>query len=286
MEQAIAREVGQATFEKDVIERSRTVPVVVDFWAPWCQPCLMLGPVLERLAQQADGAWELVKINTDNEPALARRYGIQGIPAVKGFRDGKVVQEFVGVLPERSIRDFLARTIPSRADHLVTEAGKRLDAGDPAGAESLFRQALEAQPGHPAAGLGLARLLLERGEESAARELLEALPARGEEGREADALLKRLQFVQEAATLPSGVQATNALATNPDDVPALWTLATRAAATGDYAKALSRFLQVIDLDRRYKDDGGRKAMLAIFTILGPDHELSLTFRPRLAAALH
>jgi len=286
MEKTVSREVTLATFEQDVIERSRAVPVVVDFWAVWCQPCQMLGPILEKLAAQADGAWELVKINTDYEPELSLRFGIQGIPAVKAFRDGKVVSEFVGMLPERSVRAFLARLIPSRADQLAGEARERVQAGDLSEAEPLFRAALDLEKDHAGATLGLAEILLDQRQEEAARPLLESLPPTTEEGQRAAAILKRLQFIAESIGLPSREDAAAALATNPDDLAALWILAVRAAAAGEYAEALERFLQVLERDRHYGDDGSRKAMLAIFTILGPDHELSMAYRPRLAAALH
>lgn len=286
MEKTSEREITLATFEREVIDRSRTVPVVVDFWAPWCQPCLMLGPVLERLAEQADGAWELAKINTDYERELALRFGIQGIPAVKAFRDGKVVSEFVGVLPERSIRSFLARIIPSRADQLTAEARERISEGDRPRAESLLREALEQENNHAGATLALAEMLLEQGQEEAARPLLESLPPKSDEGRRAAALLKRLQFISDSIGLPSRQDALAALASNPDDISAIWALAVRAAGTGEYAEALSRFLDLLERNRQDQDDGARKAMLAIFTILGPDHELSMTYRPLLAAALH
>ncbi|HEY8284967.1 MAG TPA: tetratricopeptide repeat protein [Chloroflexota bacterium] len=286
MEKTIAREVTLATFEREVIERSRSVPVVVDFWAPWCQPCLMLGPVLENLAEQADGAWELAKINTDYEQELSLRFGIQGIPAVKAFRDGKVVSEFVGVLPERSIRAFLARIVPSRADQLSAEARERVATGDASGAEALLREALDLEKDHAGAALTLAELLLERGQEDAARPLLESLPPHTDEGRRAAALLKRLQFISDSIGLPSRDEALAALAANPDDWSVVWALAVHAAGTGDYAEALSRFLDLLERNRHFHDDGARQAMLAIFTILGPDHELSMAYRPRLAAALH
>jgi len=246
----------------------------------------MLGPVLERLAEQADGAWELAKINTDHEQELALRYGIQGIPAVKAFRDGKVVSEFVGVLPERSIRAFLARVIPSRADQLTAEAREHISKGNLAEGETMLREALDQENDHAGATLALAELLLDQGQEAAARPLLESLPPHTDEGRRAAALLKRLQFISDSIGLPSREEALAALAGNPDDFSAVWALAVRAAGTGDYAEALSRFLDLLERNRQYKDDGARKAMLAIFTILGPDHELSMTYRPLLAAALH
>ena len=286
MEDTIVRDVGLATFEAAVLERSHSVPVVVDFWAPWCQPCLMLGPVLERLAEGANGAWELVKVNTDDEPEIAARYHIQGIPAVKGFRAGKVVSEFVGVVPERSIRAFLERIIPSHADRLVVKAQARLGAGDSPAAELLFAEALEHQQNHPGAALGLAELLIARGDEAGALPLLENLAPGTDEGRAAAVILKRLKFITEAVSLPSRESAEAALAAKPDDIAAVWTVATLAAAAGDYREALPRFLKIVEEDRRFQDDGARKAMLAIFTILGPDHELSMEYRPRLAGALH
>jgi putative thioredoxin len=228
----------------------------------------------------------LVKINTDEEPEIAARYHIQGIPAVKGFRAGKVVSEFVGVVPERSIRAFLDRVIPSRADLLVGEAQARLEAGDRQDAELLFVEALGIQKNHPDATLGLAELLLDRGDEAGARPLLEGLAPGTDEGRAAAMILKRLKFSADAAALPARQAAEAALAANPDDIAAKWTVATRAAAVGDYDEALSLFLQVTQQDRRFQDDGGRKAMLDIFAILGPDHELSLEYRPRLAGSLH
>jgi len=286
MAKTTVRDVGLADFSAAVLERSHAVPVVVDFWAPWCRPCLTLGPILERLADEANGAWELVKVNTDQEPEIATRYSIQGIPAVKGFRDGKLISEFVGVVPERSIRAFLDGLIPSGTDRLATEAQVKMAAGDKQGAESLFQEALRQQKDHAGAALGLAELLLERGDQDGARELLEALPPGSEESRQAAGILKRLKFSAEAASLPSREAGEAALAAHPHDLEAIWTVAMHAAAAGNYAKALSGFLHIAEMDRRFKDDGGRKAMLDIFTILGPDHELSMEFRPRLAGALH
>src|SRR5437763_7315895 len=161
MASAAMMDVAAATFEDDVIEASFERPVVVDFWAPWCGPCRMLGPLLERLAGDADGAWLLAKVNVDQNPEVAARYGVQGIPAVKGFRDGRVVAEFVGAQAEPTVRRFLERLAPSTADRDVAEGQRLAGLDESAAAESAFRRALAAQPNHPGALLGLGRVLVE-----------------------------------------------------------------------------------------------------------------------------
>ncbi|MDB5058426.1 MAG: thioredoxin [Chloroflexi bacterium] len=275
-----------AEFEDRVISRSKTVPVVVDFWAPWCQPCLMLGPVLERLASPANGAWELVKVDIDREPELARRFRVQSIPAVKGFRDGTVAAEFLGVQPERNIRAFLDKLVPSGADVLVSEANARAGGGDDAGAEPLFRQALAEQPDHAKGLLGLGLLLMRSGRYDDAARSLETIPPATAEGREARPTLGRLRFTSEAASLPPPETDAAALSANPDDLDARWASAVRAAAEADYRTALENFLRITQDNRRFRDDGGRRKMLDIFEILGPDNALSMEYRPQLAAALH
>src|SRR5438309_9322841 len=142
MTSAAVMDVSSVTFEADVIAASFQQPVVVDFWAPWCGPCRRLSPLLERLAEDAGGAWVLAKVNVDQNAALATRYGVQGIPAVKGFRDGHVVAEFVGAQPEPAVRRFLEQLAPSAIDRDVAEARHRADGGDLAAAESAFRRAL------------------------------------------------------------------------------------------------------------------------------------------------
>ena len=252
-------DVGEAEFQARVIEASSEVPVVVDFWAAWCQPCRVLSPVLERLADEYGGRFVLAKVDVDANPSLAAAFSIQGIPAVKAFRDGQVVSEFVGAQPEAAIRAFLEEVAPGEdpaAPALEAEARGDLDA-----AESGYREVLAARPDHQEAMAGLARIQLSRGEEEAARKTLAPAARQGEVARVAAEL-----DLRELAAAGGELGA-----------------AARLALGGDEGGALERLLGMIEDSSQL--DRAREAVLAIFQRLGEDHPLTRESRPRLARAL-
>jgi putative thioredoxin len=170
------KDVTDATFDREVIERSHSVPIVIDFWAPWCGPCRTLGPILERLAAEHRGAFVLAKINVDENPEIAGEFGIRSIPAVKAVQNGEIVDEFVGALPEAAVRQFVQRLLPTAADRAAAAGRAAEGGGDVAGALAHYRRALESDPNHPAARLGLGRLLAATDTEGALAELERVLP--------------------------------------------------------------------------------------------------------------
>lgn len=271
-------DVTDATFEADVIRRSFDVPVVVDFWAPWCGPCRTLGPLLERLAAESAGGFVLAKVNVDENPAVAQALGIQGIPAVKAIRDGRLVDEFVGALPEPQVRAFLTRLLPTPADRLASQAA----AATPEEAESLYRQALAEDVNHPSARLGLARIVLERDREEGLRELDKVL-AGTPERQEADRLAASVRMADAG---PGGeAELTARVEADPADLDARLELGRALAASGRYEPALEHLLEVVRRNRHYQEDAARRAMLDVFEVLGVDHPLTDRFRGELARVL-
>jgi putative thioredoxin len=248
----MALDVTEENFQQAVIDRSREVPVVVDFWAEWCGPCRALTPALERAAESRAGDVDLVKIDTDANQRLAAAFGIQGIPAVKAFRDGEVVEEFVGAVPAAQVERFFDKLIPSESDNLVGQ-----------GDEESLRRALELQPGRPDAAAALGRILLERGETEGALELLEQAPG----DFAAAGLAARARLIRAGA--------------DGDVAAGLTALAEGDAATG--LERLAAALEDADADTR---DEIRKVMVGVFTELGADHPLARDYRRRLAAALY
>jgi putative thioredoxin len=243
-------DVDEADFEQRVVERSREVPVVVDFWAEWCAPCRQLTPALESEAERRQGEVDLAKLDVDANPGLAAQFRVQGIPAVKAFRDGRVVDEFTGALPPPQVESFFNRLVPSQAD--------RLAAG---GDEADLRRAVELDPDHLDAARALGRLLLERGDSAEARELLERFPA---------------DFVA------SGLAARAQLAEERDDLEP----AFRAWDEGNHAEALERLQEALEGATGEERDLLRRVMVAIFTELGADDPLAREHRRRLAAVLN
>jgi putative thioredoxin len=249
-------DVTEQDFEARVIERSREVPVVVDFWAEWCGPCRTLGPALESAVAKRGREVELAKLDVDANQMLASAFGIRGIPAVKAFRDGRIVDEFTGAVPPAEIERFLDRVVPSPADRLAL-----------AGDEESLRRALELDPAHRPASRGLARHLVRRGETEAALELLENL----EGDFEAEGLAARARLAS-ANGRPADERLERAFAA--------WDEGDHAAALEDLQEAIA---SEPDADRR---DLLRRAMVGIFTELGPGHPLAAEHRRRLAAALN
>jgi putative thioredoxin len=273
-------DVTPQTFEREVLQRSHEVPVVVDFWAEWCGPCRMLGPVLEQLAAEDEGQWVLAKIDTQAHPELAQRFGIQGIPAVKGIRDGQVVTEFVGARPAPAVRDWLRQLVPSRADELAKAARVALEGGDIDSAAAGWREALELQRDHVEALLSLAELVEDEAE---IRELLRRLPPSldpSAAGRRSAILLA----LETGGAPAEDLEAT--LTVNPDDLDARWQLAHLLVARGDHDAALGHLLEVLRRDRGYRDDGARKAMLEVFDVIGARSELADRWRKKLAMELY
>jgi putative thioredoxin len=254
----MAKDVNEADFQRDVIERSRAVPVVVDFWASWCGPCRALSPTLERVADSLDGKVDLVKVDVDANQHLARDYGVQGIPAVKAFRDGEVVDEFVGAQPAAVVERFFNKLVPSEADALV-------EAGD----EASLRRALELEPRRADAATALGRMLLERGDVQEALDLLD--PVKGDFAAEGLASQARLRLSDGTGDGP--------LAQGLD-----------ALSAGDHERALDQLVTALQEAQGENGEATRdeirRVIVGTFNELGNDHPLSREYRRKLAAALY
>lgn len=273
-----AKEVDTAGFQSEVVERSREVPVVVDFWAAWCGPCKVLDPLLEKTVVDGAGSFELVKVDVDANQGLAAQFGVQGIPTVIGFRDGQPVSRFTGAIPEAQLREWIRQIVPSEADRIVETARDLLLSGDTAGAEGSFREALRLEPTHQAAATGLAALLLGDDRSDEAQRVLEPLEATPE----VDKLRAAARLGEGRRADPAELEAR--LAEDPDNAALRIELATALAAHGDHEIALEHLLQVVQAKGLAMDEA-RKAMLDIFEVLGADHPLAASFRRRLASAL-
>lgn len=275
-------DVGDQDFESAVIERSRSVPVVVDFWAPWCGPCRALGPLLERLADEFGGQFVLAKVNVDESPAVAQAFRVQSIPMVLGFRDGQPVAQFVGALPESGVREFLQRVLPNEAEVSAREGSELRAQGDLVAAEQKLQHALALDSRCEPALLEMAAIHAERGETAAAMALLERI-APGPSRSAADRLAAQLRIREAGAGDEASLRAR--LDANPADLDARFELAQVLAAAGRYDDALPQYLEIVRRDRRFRDDGARKAMLDVFDLLGSGHELVDRFRSELAKVL-
>jgi putative thioredoxin len=259
-------DVDERTFQNAVLERSRSAPVVVDFWAPWCGPCRVLGPTLERLASEAQGAFVLAKINVDENPRLAQAFRVQGIPAVKAFRDGRVVDEFTGALPETQVRAWLKRFVPAPGDQLV-EAARALEVSDPAEAAARYRVALGDDPNNEAAQLGLGRVLVAQGQPEGIATLRQ-IGAGSSVYPQAQGWLTLADFFAEDGT--GAAELKQHVETKPTDVEARYHLAASLARGRDYQGAVDQLLAIVERDRAFRDDGARKVLLALFAALGED----------------
>jgi putative thioredoxin len=274
-------DVAEADFEREVIQRSRACPVVVDFWAPWCGPCRALGPVLERLVAGHKGALVLAKVNLDDAPELAVRYQISSIPLVIAFKDGQPVLDFVGVLSEPQLVEFLGRLLPSEAELLVRQAE-----ASPADAERLYRQAIAADRHNEAARLGLARLLLARGKEDEAAELLTEVGAVGETGEQAEKLNGILFLHRLARPLGDEAAARQRAHADPKSAVARYELGSILAAAGRYEEALEMLLSAGERDAKLAGTQVREAMVQIFNVIGPRSPLADDYRNRLTMLLY
>jgi putative thioredoxin len=269
-----------ATFELDVIERSRTVPVVVDFWASWCQPCKLLRPVLEKLAQEYGGKFVLVAAETEQNQAAAREFNVSSIPAVFALVNGEVVDMFGGVVPEEQLRGWLDRVI---AEFEIASLSQ-LETADPAAAETKVRELLAAQPREDRLKIALARVLLAQDRIADAREVISALEARGFLEPEAETIKAALEL----AGMKGGDVAAlaQAAATAPDDLTKQCDYAQALAGAGRHEEALAACLKIVTAQKDGPGEVARQLMVDIFRVLPGDSELTQTYRRKLASALY
>jgi len=283
-------DISRADFAARVIEQSHKVPVLVDFWAPWCGPCRMLTPVLERLAEEYAGRFFLAKVNTDVEQELALQFHIRGIPAVKLFRNGRVVGEFVGVQPEPVVRDLIERLLPTEADIAVERADALASAGRRMEAIALLRKAVAKEASNDRAKLALARLLLEEADGrkevlDESERVLESLSIRAAGEPEVENVRLRLSLHRVAAEAPPRAALEQALAADPGDMHARYQLAARFALAGEYEPAMEQLLEIVRRDRKFEDDAGRKTLVGLFRMLGNQNPLVTRYRALLSSTL-
>lgn len=267
--------VTEANFDIQVIAYSQETPVVVDFWAEWCAPCRVLGPIIEKLAIEGQGRFRLAKLNVDENPNLAKRFQIHSIPAVKVIRDGKLFDEFSGVRPEQQVRDFLNKVIPNPDDLIIEKGISFLQENEPLLAESSFRQALQNDPNNPGALLGLGKSLLMQDRAAESLVVLQKMPASREYTR-AEMLKPLVQAMANFNGHPTEFD-------NP--LEAAYSNCIFLIKHGNVEAGLDGLLDILRQDKNYRGGQPRKLILAVFELLGENSATSTAYRNELASVL-
>ncbi len=285
-EEKVVFDVSADEFGEKVIKASTSATVVVDFWAEWCAPCLILGPVLENIVRSYNGEVLLAKLNLDENPRMASEWGIQSIPAVKIFRDGKVVGEFIGALPETEVKRQIDAAVPSPADEMTEDGLRLLEQGNVSEAEKRFRRALEVDPRYPLANLKTAQILLDKGYLKQAAEFASKVEPDAAEYPQAARLVSQVGFMQHCQDGGGAEAIARRLQQDPSNLDIQYAQACCLAAEGQYEKALEALLAIVQADKHFRDGAARGAMVRVFSLVGERSDLADRYRPKLAQALY
>ncbi|MBI4082631.1 MAG: tetratricopeptide repeat protein [Candidatus Lambdaproteobacteria bacterium] len=286
---ATVTEATDVNFQAAVLDKSQEVPVLVDFWAPWCGPCKVIGPILDKLAGEGAGKFELVKVNVDESPMVAQILRIQSIPAVKLFINGEIHGEFLGAYPEPEVRKFLEKYLPSDASMTAVDGMQLYQLGRTAEAARVFRAVLEKEPSSAAALLGMGTYHIDRGDVAEASQMVSRISeaeleriAKNEGLKRALAVLRARIFLTEGA---DNGRAAAGKDIGEDDLDARFQQACRQALKGAFQPALDELLRIVRKDRKLRDDGARKAMLAVFDLLPHTDPIAQAYRQKLSFVL-
>lgn len=285
---AVIKDGDIATFSDDVIRVSMDVPVIVDFWATWCQPCKQLTPILERIVQQAKGRLRLVKIDVDKNQELAMQLRIKSVPTVYAFVGGRPVDAFVGGQPESTIKQFVDRLLqgsPSPVADVLKQAQDALEADDPLTAGELYSHVLDEEPTNAKAIAGLIRTRVAVGDPAGAREMIGDLPADLAANVDVKAAIQAIELAEQTQSMGDLADLERRLAADPGDLAAKLDLATAYYGSGRSEAAIDLLLEMIRQDREWNDEGARKQLIKIFDALGPTHPLTVSARRRLSSIL-
>jgi len=281
-----------ATFAADVLEASREVPVIVDFWAPWCGPCKQLGPALEKAVTDAKGAVRLVKINIDENQEIARQLRIQSIPTVYAFRNGQPVDGFMGAIPDSQVRTFvqsLAGGGQGGADHtaeILAAADEAAAAGDISTAAQAYGHLLQEEPGHPKAVAGLARCYLRSGDIERAKATLQLVRPDGASDESIRSVEAELKLKEQSLKAAGGLETARAkVQADPNDLQARYDLALAIDGAGDREGAINELLAIVKRDRKWNDEAARKHLLTLFDAMGSTDPRTIEGRRKLSSIL-
>ncbi len=273
-------------FQTMVIDSSARQPVLVDFWADWCNPCQQLTPVLHKLADEYKGAFMLAKVNSDEQGELAAKAGVRSLPTVKLFIDGQIVNEFMGALPESEVRKFLDQYIQSGNGSVIDEAMQAFQQGREQDALDMLNSALADDPQNAGLKIGIAKLVAHQGDFDSASSLIDTLSDEEKEQPDAKELITMIKFTKQLQEAGNPEELQQRLNDNPDDLDAMLKMSHHLTASGNHEAAINLLLQIMQKDRSFEDDAGRKGLIDIFDLLGSENPLVQTYRRKMFTLLH
>ena len=283
---AFAIDASEADFQQSVIEESKKRLVLVDFWAPWCGPCRSLTPIIEKLAQEYAGRFLLARVNSDENQSLAGQFSVRSIPNVKAFSDGKMVDEFAGAVPEGTVRQFIERLLPSPAEEQRHTAMQAYASGNADAALASLDAAQSLEPNNDNIRLDRAEILIDLGRSKDAEALFDELAPLAKMDSRVEHLRALLTFSDTGQAGVSTDQLEARVSQNSTDLDARLALAKQYVAAKQFEPALNHLLEIIQTDRQFGEDAGRKTMLAVFELLGNEHQLTRQYRRLLAASIN